>query len=174
MKAVFIDETKSKKFTLTTVFVDFERVPLMRMELVKLRMKGQRRIHFVDESDSRRRQITGSLEKLNIHTIFFVTRTKIEREARRLCLTALVANLDKQTNYQIWLELDESHLNHDKAALTQALKQHGMLNRVEFFHATPHQQELLWIPDALGWISNRGSDWSRILSRFSQQVIELD
>ncbi len=174
MEAIFVDETKSKKFTLTAVFVDLEQVPRLRVELVKLRMKGQRRIHFVDESDSRRRQIAGVLEKLDMHTIFFVTAEKAEREARKRCLAALVASLDTDANYQIWLELDESHLAHDKACITQALATQSMIDRVEFLHVTPYQQELLWIPDALGWIRNRGSDWVRVLARFSQKVVELD
>ncbi|MEY3624962.1 MAG: hypothetical protein RL696_343 [Actinomycetota bacterium] len=174
MKAVFIDETKSKKFTLTAVFVDVERIPTIRLELTKLRMKGQRRIHFVDESHARRRHIASELEQLGVHAIFYVSRSKVERLARKHCLTAMVASLDKGSNYQIWLELDESHVSNDKAAITKALATNGMLDKVEFLHVSPHQQELLWIADALGWIKNRGAEWSRTLRRFSHQVLELD
>ncbi len=174
MKAVFIDECKSKKFTLIAVFVDFPRIPEIRKSLMSHRLKGQSRIHFVDESNSRRKAILSTLRKQEFHTKFFVTDHVQESEARKLCLEALVASLHVGLSYQIWLELDENHLLLDRQTLSAATAALQIEDCVDFRHENSRNQTMLWIPDALGWVRNRGGDWAQSLESFSHEIIRLD
>jgi hypothetical protein len=174
MKAVFIDECKSKKFTLIAVFVDFHSIPEIRKALMSHRLKGQSRIHFVDESNSRRKTILAALRKHEFHTKFFVADHEQESHARKRCLEGLVASLHVGMSYQIWLELDENHYALDRQTISAATAALQIEDCVEFRHENSRNQALLWIPDALGWVRNRGGDWAQALESFPHEVIRLD
>jgi len=174
MKAVFIDECKSKKFTLVAVFVDLQLIPEVRKSLMSHRLKGQSRIHFVDESNSRRKAILATLRRHEFQTKFFVTEHDQESQARKRCLEALVASLQPGVSYQIWLELDENHLMLDRQTLSSAMTALNISDRVDFRHETSRNQALLWIPDALGWVRNRGGEWAQILGSLQHEVNNLD
>ena len=174
MKAVFIDECKSKKFTLIAVFVDVPLIPEIRKALMSHRLKGQGRIHFVDESNSRRKAILATLQKLDFETKFFVTEDDQESQARKRCLEALVASLQPDADYQIWLELDENHLVLDRQTLSSAMAALKISDRVDYRHETARSQALLWIPDALGWVRNRGGEWAQVLGSLPHEVNILD
>ena len=174
MKAVFIDECKSKKFILVAVFVDLPRIPEIRKSLMRLRLKGQSRIHFVDESNPRRKSIVSSLTQHSFETKYFVSGAAGEAEARRKCLQAMIASLQPNIGYQIWLEFDENHIALDKTAISAAAASLGISQSIQFTHASARQQAMLWIPDALGWIMNRGGDWSHVLSELQHEVIHVD
>jgi len=174
MKAVFIDECKSKKFTLIAVFVDLSSIPEIRKALMSHRLKGQSRIHFVDESNSRRKAILATLRKHEFQTKFFVTDLEQESYARKRCLEGLVASLHAGMSYQIWLELDENHYALDRQTISAATADLQIEDCVEFRHENSRNQALLWIPDALGWVRNRGGDWAQALESFPHDVISLD
>jgi hypothetical protein len=174
MKAVFIDEVKSGKFILVAVLVDLSQIPQIRKSLMRHRLKGQSRIHFVDESNSRRRSIVGTLKKHSFETKFFVCESPREAEARRKCLETMIASLNPNFGHQIWLELDENHLALDRNTISATLAARGMSETVQFMHATSRQQAMLWIPDAMGWIMNRGGDWAQVLSGMHHEVIQIN
>ena len=174
MKAVFIDECKSKKFTLTAVFVEIHRIPEIRKSLARHRLKGQNRIHFVDKSNSRRKAILNALRKHEFQTKFFVTDQGQESDSRKRCLEALAESLAAGGSYQIWLELDENHLLLDRQTLSAATSALAIEDFVEFRHDSSRNQTLLWIPDALGWVRNRGGDWAQALEHFNHEIIVLD
>jgi hypothetical protein len=174
MKAVFIDECKSKKFTLTAVFVDVDHIPGIRKSLARHRLKGQSRIHFVDESNSRRRAILATLSKHEFQTKFYVAEVDRESEARRRCLQALIETLVDGSSYQIWLELDENHLLLDRQTLSAEMANRQIDDFVVFRHESARNQTLLWIPDALGWVRNRGGEWLQALEQFPHEIKLLD
>ena len=175
MKAVFVDESKSKEFALCAVFVDINMVPRIRKELSSLRKKGQTSIHFVKERTSRKKAILSVLQMMDIEVLFIVCGgERTEGLAREKCLRGLVQQLRAGQAVQLVLELDENHLARDKRVLTQELLRLSLSDQVGFQHATSSQQQLLWLPDALGWIRTRGGQWARSLSRFRVTTIQFD
>ena len=54
---VFLDESKSGKYTVVASVLAANDVSATRRAVSGLRLKGQNRVHFVKESDSRRRSI---------------------------------------------------------------------------------------------------------------------
>jgi hypothetical protein len=161
MKAVFIDESKSKAYVLCAIFVNVEEVPRIRRDLNRLKLKGQSRIHFVSESNRRRRQILSVYRSLPIEVRFFVTRSESEARGREKCLRELVKALPFGDYCELWIEADSNHLELDKAVLTNALNAENKSSNVIFTHSDARTQILLWIPDALAWVRTRGSDWHK-------------
>ena len=170
MKAVFIDESKSKSYVLCAVFVAVDDVPKIRKGLNKLRLKGQSRIHFVSESDQRRRLILSNFRNLPIEVQFFEVKGLSEAESRKWCLGELVRNLPDDGFFQIWIETDTNHLLLDKSILSETLLAEGKGSTVMFTHSDSRSQILLWLPDALAWIRNRGGNWHKELRGFSFKI----
>jgi hypothetical protein len=161
MKAVFIDESKSKAFVLCAVFIEVEHIPAIRKNLNKLKLKGQSRIHFVSESNRRRKQILAVFRSLPIEVCFFELRGGSEAESREICLRELVRRLPIGEYCEVWIEADSNHLISDKAVLSSALIAEKKNSSVVFTHTDSRSQILLWIPDALAWIRTRGGDWHK-------------
>ncbi len=174
MKAVFIDESKSKDYVLCAVFVDIAKVPRIRKELSSMRKSGQSSIHFVKESRSRKNAILGSLARMDFEAWFFVSGAPSETSAREDCLRSLVQILKPNEAIQLFVELDENHRALDKRVLTRELLTWSLSEQISFQHATSSQQQLLWIPDALAWVRTRGGEWGRGLSRFRVNTIICD
>ena len=175
MKAVFVDESKSKEFALCAVIVDINQVPRIRKALSSLRKRGQTSIHFVKESSSRKRTILGALRTMDFEALFIVSEAeRTEGLAREKCLRELAQQLQARQVVQLVLELDVNHMARDKRVLTQEILRLSLSDQVQFQHATSGQQQLLWVPDALGWIRTRGGEWARSLSQFRVTTIYCD
>lgn len=172
MKAVFIDESKSKAYVLCAVFVNVDDVPRIRKGLNKLRLKGQSRIHFVSESDQRRRKILSHIRSLPIEIHFFEVKGNTEAESRKRCFAELIRKLPEGDYFEIWIETDANHVSLDKAVLSEALISEKRGSQVIFTHENSRSQILLWIPDALAWIKTRGGKWHKELNGFSFKVFD--
>ena len=171
MKAVFIDESKSKAYVLCVVFLPLDQIPAIRKGLNKLRLRGQSRIHFVSESDRRRKQLLSYFRKLPIEVCFFEIKGRSEAESRSWCLQEFVKSLPENQYFEIWLETDSNHLALDKAVLTSSLAAGKKSSQVVFTHTDSRSQVLLWIPDALAWVRTRGGDWLKEFKGFKSKVI---
>jgi hypothetical protein len=169
MKAVFVDESKHRNFFLSTVTLEVQDVATVRKTLAKLRMKGQSTIHLAKESASRRRLILDAIATLPIKVMFLDSSHDQERHARSESMKRLVTNLKLGDSYQIWIEADENFMSLDRRTITSELIARGMVERVMFQHASPSEQPLLWLPDAVGWARNRGGDWYRRVSSLTSK-----
>jgi hypothetical protein len=174
MKAVFIDESKSKTYVLCAVFVPLEQVPTIRKGLNKLKFKGQSRIHFVSEGNRRRKQLLTAYRTLPIEVLLIETNGRSEAESRETCLRALARQLPKGEYCEVWIETDSNHLGLDKSVLSSALMHEKKSSNVVFAHSDSRSQILLWIPDALAWIRTRGGDWHKEFRGFSIQAIKAE
>lgn len=173
MPALFIDESKSKKFLMCAVQVAFEDLEDTSRKVSSLRLKGQTRIHFVSESKSRRKQILDQYRKLRLKIYFFTSSAQGESWSREQCLRALVNTLDEKFKYRVWIETDSNHLLHDKKVLGSALAFRQLQDSVEYVHTDSKTQPLLWLPDAFAWLKNRGGDWAIHLKGFDIRTIEV-
>ena len=174
MESIFIDESKSKNYIVCAVKVQTSKVPEVRKILSGLRLRGQNRIHFVSESDRRRKQILATLRKLDVEVVFFVSKAPSDAQARSLCLRAMVMDLNPETSYQIWLEVEINHLDLDRSVITKSLRAVNRQESVEFTHSDSKVQSLLWLPDALAWCENRGGIWRRELDGFKTRTVNAD
>ena len=156
MRVGFVDECKTPNFALVLVLVAESSVVDVRSTSLSLRMKGQRRIHFKNESDSRRKKILRSYAKLDVDLYIFESRKKSHFDARRSCLEALVAASQNLGVVHLVFETDESIVKLDAEVLRNS--------NIRFRHSPAHQEPCLWLPDAYAWANQRGSHWLSFLN----------
>lgn len=174
MESIFIDESKSKNYIICAVKVQTSKIPEIRKVLSGLRLKGQSRVHFVSESDRRRRDILSTLRVLDFEVVFYVSKATTDSQGRSSCLKSLVKDLNPGISHQIWLEIDKNHLEQDRSVISQSLRAANLQTSVEFFHTGSRSQILLWIPDAMAWCENRGGHWRKELEGFKRRTVFAD
>jgi hypothetical protein len=174
MRHFFVDETKAKGFRLCAVALESHRLSFAREQVNQLRLRGQRRIHFVDESDSRRRQILSVLADLEPEVTFFECALKSENTARELALTQLVKFAGLAAPARLVIEKDETHLAFDRRILSTEVRFLGLGGEIQFRHETAMAEPLLVLPDALAWVRQRSGAWKREMTRFRYSSVKLD
>lgn len=113
-------------------------------------LPNQRRIHFNDEKQSRKKQILDAIATTAVTARIYVGPAGLpELEARRRCLERLVVDLTEAGSPNLVIELDESLVHHDRRWLYAAKKATG--SELEYHHLRSHEECLLWIADAVAW-----------------------
>lgn len=159
---IFVDETKDRGYLIAAaVLVPRDLVPA-RTTLRQLLLRGQRRLHFKKESDSRRRTILSTMITLGATvTIYDASALSGEGEARAACLEATVADAADLGAHRLVLEQDDSWLAADRKLLYQQVRKTGCAQTLAYEHMRSFEESLLWIPDAAAWCWAKGGDWKR-------------
>lgn len=161
MSGLFVDESKSKGYTMVAAVVVPSDQAALRRDVRALVLPGQRRLHFTSESDSRRRRILATLERLGMQAYVVHSDHKHEATGRAECIRDLVAIAARDGHDRIVLERDVSIEHADKKVLYDAVQQLNVRDVVTYTHETAHQEPLLWIADAIAWSYAKGGDWRR-------------
>jgi len=158
---MFVDESKVRGYTMAAVVCSDAQASRGRRELNALRMKGQKRIHFVRESDSRRRLVLSTLTQLDIHAHLYRAEGLGVHPARDLCLKAIVDDAVRLGVGRIVLESDETTVRHDTDVLHRATHDDVGIRSVDYGHEQASAEPLLWAADAIVWSYTKGGDWLR-------------
>lgn len=161
MSTLFVDESKSKGYTMVAAVVVPGDQAALRRQVRDLVLPGQRRLHFTSESDSRRRQILTTLQRLDVHAHVVHSDLKKEADGREACLRDLVALASRDGHDRIVLERDVSIEHVDRKVLYDAIRRLNLRDAITYRHETAHQEPLLWIADAIAWSYTKGRDWRR-------------
>lgn len=161
MSTLFVDESKSKGYTMVAAVVVPGDAAALRREIRALVLPGQRRIHFTKESDHRKRQVLSKLVELGVTAHLFHCDSKSDAVGRETCLVSLVAYAAEHAHTRIVLERDESVDRADRRILFREVDRHGLSEELAYRLETAHQEPLLWIADAIAWSYTRGGDWKR-------------
>lgn len=159
MTILFIDETKAGGYTVVSAAIVAADVALMRKKVAELRKPGQRRIHFVKEKDSRRREILSAFGRLGVACQLYGAPGLTDAVARERCLVELIADAANSSVSRIVLERDNSIVEFDRRILFRELESHGIRDQVTYAHETSAAELLLCIPDAVAWSYARGGEW---------------
>jgi hypothetical protein len=173
LRLILVDESKRKDYILCAVEINMALAPAARVTLNRLRLKGQRSIHFLTESDSRKKFILSTFAEISSNATCFIARGRPDNFARDLCLKALVASLCSAENYVIIFDMDFTRLSADRQTLIIELDKSEMREKVEYRHQEPHHEYLLWLPDAIAWSYARGWPWKDQLKRFALTIHKL-
>lgn len=155
----YVDESKVRGYTIVAAAVHSQHAASLRRALVDLRMKGQRRIHFVDESPPRRRVLLSAMTQLGCSTRIYRVQDTAELRARELCLSAVVNDMAALDARRLVLERDDSIVNRDRRLIRASLIERGLHERVTYAHEAATSEPLLWIADAIAWSYSRGGEW---------------
>lgn len=170
---LYLDESKAKDYLIVAAAVVTTDAASTRKALSDLRMKGQRRIHFVRESDSRRRELLSAMTGLRLNTHVYKVAGLPEAQARARCLGAIVEDLPSLGASRLILERDDSIVQADRRHLRAALEARGLREQITYDHEKAQAEPLLWPADAVAWSYGRGGDWRRRASGLIVQVRDL-
>lgn len=161
MSVLFVDESKTKGYTMVAAIVADDAVPALRGDVRSLVLPGQRRIHFTKERDKRKRLILSRLVDLGVRAQVFYCAAKSAVVGREVCLTAIVAHAVEHKCFRIVFERDESTERADRKFLYGEVRKRGLADVFKYDFKASHDEPLLWIPDAIAWSHVKGGDWKR-------------
>ncbi len=161
MSILFVDESKTKGYTMVAAIVARGDVAALRRDVRSLVLPGQRRIHFTKERDDRKRLVLSRFVDLGVQAHVLHCMAKTEAESREACLAGLVALASAGGHDQIVIERDESIEGSDRRVLFREVAQLGLTGTLAYAHESPHHEPLLWIADAVAWSFTKGGDWRR-------------
>lgn len=161
MSTLFVDETKAKGYTMVAAVVVPHDASELRKQMRGLVLKGQRRIHFTSESDSRRRLILSKLVELGVCAHMVQSTASTQAQGREECLMQLVELAADNDHTRIVLERDASIEQADRRILYREVNSRGLRDALSYNHEGAHDEPLLWIADAIAWSHAKGGDWRR-------------
>ncbi|WP_148286491.1 DUF3800 domain-containing protein [Microbacterium sp. B19] len=156
---IYVDESKARGYFIVGTGASAAHVPACERAIRTLVKPGQRRIHFTNESDSRRRHLLSCMARLDVRCAVWIAQGLPDKAARPLTLSALVESAAQAGATRLIVERDESVERADRRIISETLRR---LNAsVPFEHAAPHEHPLLWVSDAVAWCYSRGGEWAR-------------
>ena len=168
---VFVDESKERGFYFVATSSEIKALRDSEKALRKLLKPKQRRIHFKSENDRRRREILSEMAKLNLNVTVFVCHGLSNKDARVLCLEALIGMAVDSEIFSLFIERDESMVQMDKRVIAGILMPQS--TKFDYQHVGPHEHPLLWVSDAVAWSYTSGGDWSRRCAELVDEVVYL-
>jgi hypothetical protein len=169
-------------YIVVAVLCPAERCEPIRDVLRSLLIGRQRRLHWRDESASRRTKIADAVAALRLEAVAILGRPMIaqkQERARRICLEALLFELDGRRISQVWLERRTPSLDEQDARLVKASRGRRVISselRVDM--AEPEEEPMLWLADtvagAVGAAEDGQTRWSHTLEeRWRVRRIDL-
>jgi hypothetical protein len=155
----FIDESKRGSYVVVAAVIVPGALDVSRAALRSLLLPGQRRLHFNNESDARRRGILAALGAQGVEAWVYESAARREADARDDCLTALVFDLAERGATRAVVELAESWVPHDRRVIRAAAIKAGIVDEFRYDHLRAHEKVLLAAPDAVAWCWARGRSW---------------
>ncbi|MBW0253534.1 hypothetical protein [Cellulomonas sp. PS-H5] len=167
------DESKRSDYVLAVALLRRGDAAAARRAIRALHLPGQSRLHMVKERASRQRAILSTIARTpGTVGIYRVGRGTNDRERRRRCLDRLVRDLARRGETHLVLELDETLVEPDRAALYAAARHARCQDRLRYTHARAATEPLLAIPDAVAWAWSQGGDWRRRTSGIVTLVVD--
>jgi len=154
----YIDESSSahppaqQEYMVCAAIIDTNSLESVRDALLPLRLPGQIKLHWTDESDKRRQQIIDALCAIDSMQAIISHRSEFSRKTerfRRKCLEQLYFELSEMGIRDITLEGRQAAQNRLDIAHIVALQGQGQHPGLRLRHARGGDDPLLWIPDAV-------------------------
>jgi hypothetical protein len=94
--------------------------------------------------------------------------------ARRRCLERLVRDLLDIGATRLVLESRASGDRLDQRVLRGATGKQPSGTGLLYEHLKPHEEPLLWVPDAVAWCYGNGGDWRRRVAPLVARSVDTD
>lgn len=124
----------------------------VRAELIGLLLPGQRKLHWTDESEPRRRKIVArmcELEPVNVVVTHLSARQRKTERFRRKCLESLYYELAPMRVFDLTLESRSPDQDARDRAHIVALQGQGLHAAIRVVHRRGGDEPLLWIADTV-------------------------
>lgn len=156
--AAFIDESSAvrsataQEYLVCSAIIPEDAYDAFRTALSPLRLPGQIKLHWTDESPRRRREIVTRIAELGPMNVVLrhldARRRKVERY-RRKCLESLYHELVMMEVFDLTLECRTEAQDRSDRAHIVALQGQGLDRRVRIQHRRGGDEPLLWIADVV-------------------------
>ena len=169
---VFVDESMRRNYLLCAAVVAPDDLEPARRAVRAMLAKGQRRLHFVDESPQRRRAILSSMTKLDVRVRIYTCGAG-ERAARRVVMSALVADLRTDVR-RLVIESRGARDRDDRQLLVELHKAGVLAQSVAYEHLPAHAEPLLWIADAVAWAYGNRQPWRSLVEPIVESASTIE
>lgn len=177
----FVDESicvrseTNQEYLIGAAVVAAEDCDAIRETLRPLRLPGQIKPHWTDESARRRRVITeaiAELESMHVVVAHLSGRARRTERYRRKCLELLYYELGEAGVLDITLERRSDAQDKGDLAHMVALQGHGWHPGLRISHCRGGDDPLLWIPDAvLGAVNSSFAGNSSYLDTLRDSIL---
>ncbi|MGL5866961.1 MAG: hypothetical protein ACRCYX_14040 [Dermatophilaceae bacterium] len=127
--------------------------PTTRHQMSQLRLPGQVKLHWRDESAKRRQEITRAVAACDVEHLVVVRAGAVDdrpERRRRKCLERLLYELELRTVSDIVLESRGRADDQRDVGMLNALRgKHHVSARIRFTHVIGRTEPMLWISDAV-------------------------
>lgn len=131
-------------------------------------LPGQRRWHFTEESDRRRRRILTAIAGSGLVRVAVAHGSGPDPAVRGECLRQLTPPLLQAGVTRVVIESRAGRDHQDRHVLAQALR--GVDRPFVYDHLTPAGDAALWLADAVAWSISKGGPWRTTLD----PIIDVD
>ncbi len=172
----FADEShRRSEYMICAATIASSDLTRTRTELRKLRLSGQRRLHFASEGDPRRKRILSAMGDLDASTRLFVASYPRQTQARKAILQRMVVQLREDGVRRLVLDSREGQDHNDRSAIHEVIGSRPQ-PAFEYLHQPSATEPLLWIPDAVAWAWGRGGHWRKRLETLElvQSVMRIE
>ena len=170
MATLFVDEGKRHGYVVVAVVVADGDVSRLRKLVNELRAPGAERIHFVKESDGRRKTLLSKFAEFGARAAVFHAESVNDRDARAWCLEQLIVFAGRTGAERIVLETDESTIHSDNKILYRRVRELGLQDHLRYAHQRAATEPLLALPDAIAWSFGRGGQWAPLVTPLISEV----
>ncbi len=175
MLYAYVDESqRSGRYLLCAVVVDAGSVGLLRRRVRKLLLPGQRRLHFNNEGNRRRRSIASAIVALDVDVFVVVCHPspgRSESDARARCLELVVRHLQGLGAPVTLILESRHHQDRDDRPVIDAVRAGDP--PLTYEHVDGVYEPLLWLPHAYAWLVGAGGDWRRRVLPAIDQIVDI-
>jgi hypothetical protein len=171
----FVDECKAGGFSLAAASIPCRDVPRLRSVVNSLRMPMQPRLHFVDESTQKRKNVITTLTDAGgIKTVVYDARGFDDpKEGHDVAVTRMAADQAAIPASRIVVEADDSVVIAEQLIIREQLGLAGVEAIVGVDHMRAREEPLLAIPDAVVWCYTHGGEWMKLAESLIADVVTL-
>jgi hypothetical protein len=171
---VFVDESRRRSnYLIAATYLDPGQLRPTRTMLRSLLMPGQRELHFKKETPQRRKLVLSQMADAGLRCWIYTADCSNDLEAaRQSCLAMLSASLVEVDACRLVLDSRDDRDRLDVATIRRVLGKAARESGLSYEHLCSHQEELLWIADAVAWAYGAGGDWARRVDSIVTGVIE--
>jgi hypothetical protein len=154
----FIDESRRQSgYYVATAVTVADQVSAARQLARGFLLPGQRRWHFTEESDRRRRQILAAIVGSELVRVAVAHGSGPEPAVRARCLRDLTPALLQAGVTRVVIESRAGRDYQDRQVLARALR--GVDHPFTYDHLTPAADAALWLADGVAWSISKGGSW---------------
>lgn len=167
---VAIDESKrpNQPYTMVAAFIPPGEVSALRAALRRKLRKGQRSLHFTKERDAVRKAVLAILAEHRVAAVVALAHKGASAEPpREICLRALSRVIREAKAASVRLDRDATQERRDRKIISREFDPAA----IDYSFRSRHEDELLWVADALAWSFAKGDTWKATASALVGEII---